>query len=114
MTDIERLQLYLDELASQRETPDAAELAEADLELADAIATLAHPALPPAVDAGFQARLLAASQPAATVEPAGENDETGLDRLREVLANAIAGLRARFTPGEPTGENGETGLDRLR
>ncbi|MCI0728030.1 MAG: DUF5666 domain-containing protein, partial [Chloroflexi bacterium] len=36
-------------------------------------------------------------------EPTGENGETGLDRLREVLANAAARLRSRFTPRQLAG-----------
>ena len=106
MMETERLQKYLDELATHREIPDGMEGIETDpalQELADVITGLEHPALPPAVDARYQAHLLAVGQSIPAVEPGSPNELAGLDGLRTVLARLVTGLRSRFTSRQLVG-----------
>jgi hypothetical protein len=100
MMETERLQMYLDELSARRETVKAADEVESDpalQELTDAIAALEHPVLPPAVDARYQAHLLAVGQSAPAAEPSSPNELAALDGLRTAWSKLVTGLQLRFT-----------------
>ncbi|MFZ5918695.1 MAG: DUF3060 domain-containing protein [Chloroflexota bacterium] len=100
MMETERLQKYLDELTAHRgmaQDVAGAECAPDLQELAAAITNLEHPVLPPAVDARYQAHLMAVGQSAPAAEPSSPKALAGLDGLRTALAQLTAGLRIRFT-----------------
>jgi hypothetical protein len=100
MSETERLQMYLDELAMLRERPDAMEgieSAPALKELADTITNLDHPALPPTADACYQALVLVAGQSAPAADSGSSNALAGQDSPRTALAKPGIGWQFRFT-----------------